>query len=632
MNLRCVMPLLLALAAPVRAAAAVAPRMIFPMPAQVRLEGVLGKALVANERGRLRHFILDETSAAVRLFDPKESARNTAGRYWGEHVGKWLCAAARSANRTGDSELAARVRRVADYLVSVQQPDGYIGTYPEALRFMHGAAHPSQGGQWDVWITSYVLLGLMETHRFFPDSRYVAAARRLADLCCLTFLDQGIDITTLGNHKGISATVLLEPMADLYLLTGDQRYAELAVAILNKADARPGFALVKQCREKADLQTIADGKAYQLCWQFTGLAKLYAATGDRSYLEMAEHAWRNIRDNHLTLCGGPWGGVGTASREVFNPRGFFSPYGFVETCSVMAWLQLNRELLSLTAEACYADEIERAVYNSLLGAQDPNGEDWCYYTFPNGRRVYTTTWKCCKSSGALALEEVPPLVAGIVGGSDIAVNLYSPGVCSLRLPLAGEVRVEQITDYPWSGEVRLQVSPERAAEFALRLRIPAWAAGTVLRVNGVTYSGPIVPGSFAIVQRLWRTGDVIDISFPMSPVLHRCSTTSEQDANEIVDGRKVWQEVMHYDYVAITRGPLVYATGLIDGYKREETLRLPTPPAGALEQLDRSEAGGAPSILLHAVGRAPLLFRPYFEAGGRRDGTWRLTWLQVCQD
>jgi DUF1680 family protein len=100
-----------------------------------------------------------------------------------------------------------------------------------------------------------------------------------------------------------------------------------------------------------------------------------------------------VRDHHLTLGGGPWGGVAHRSREVFNPAAVFDPHGYVETCSTMAWIQLNRELLAILGEAQFAQEIERSAYNDLIGAQAPDGEDWCYYSFPNGRRVHTTYWR-----------------------------------------------------------------------------------------------------------------------------------------------------------------------------------------------------------------------------------------------
>jgi hypothetical protein len=84
--------------------------------------------------------------------------------------------------------------------------------------------------------------------------------------------------------------------------------------------------------------------------------------------------------------------------------------------------------------------------------------------------------------------------------------------------------------------------------------------------------------------------------------------------------------------VAITRGPLVYATGLIDGYKVEETLRVPAPTGGAwLETLPASGAEG-PDVRVSPLGRAPLVFTPYYRAGGRRDRSWRLTWMPLAPE
>ena len=84
-----------------------------------------------------------------------------------------------------------------------------------------------------------------------------------------------------------------------------------------------------------------------------------------------------------------------------------------------------------------------------MAAQAPNGEDWCYYIYPNGKRVYTTYWRCCKSSGAMALEELAP-AAYSVDADRIAVNLYGPGTAEL-----GGMRITQLTDYPFDGDIRL---------------------------------------------------------------------------------------------------------------------------------------------------------------------------------
>jgi len=366
-----------------------------------QLGGVLGDAILANRRGRLSTFIVDADSPAVALFAPARRAANEEGDWYGEHAGKGLVAAARAAAGSHDIVLEARVREVADYLVSMQEADGYLGTYAPSRRFMQPQPPPppSWNGEpsvrtWDVWIHAYLVLGLLEAHRLLGDDRHLQAARRIGDLLIRT-LDAGIDITALGNHFGMSATVLMDPACELFFTTGDARYLALARRVLAQADANPRLALLGQLHAGADASEIGTGKAYQLAWNLVGLAKLHRATGDGAIGAAVGHLWGNIRAQHLTLGGGPWGGVAHRSREVFNAPGVFEPRAYVETCSTLAWIQLNRELLLVTGDAVYAAELERSAYNDLLGAQAAVGEDWCYYSFPNGRRVHTTYWRCC---------------------------------------------------------------------------------------------------------------------------------------------------------------------------------------------------------------------------------------------
>lgn len=614
------------------------PEMTFPSPAQVQWGGLLGRALAASRAGHLAHFITDEASRPIALFHPECVAHNHEGDWYGEHAGKWLATAARAASRTSDAGLAANVRRVADYLVSVQAPDGYLGTYAPERRFMcqRGPIQRTWDGApavrtWDIWVHSYLILGLIEVNRFFPDARYLLAARRIGDLCWRTITEGAIPITSLGNHYGLSATVLIDPAVELYFATGEKKYLELAELILKQANDHPELALLSQALAGVDVAAISTGKAYQLCWNLVGIAKLHRATGDARYLHAVQQLWENIRQFHLTLGGGPWGGVAHRSREVFNPQTVFSPHGYVETCSTLAWIQLNRELLAITGNGKYAEEIEKSAYNDLLGAQAPTGDNWCYYSFPNGRRVYTTYWRCCKSSGPLALEELPSLAYGVHADGNIAINLYGPGRAEISTPRAGRVRLEQITRYPFDGAIRIVVQPEQAAEFVLLVRVPLWASEAMIAVNGVAvapaHSAPT--NSYVSLSRVWKPDDMITLQFAMSPMLRTQISRSVQESRA-PDGSAISQEVMRYNYVAITRGPLVYATGLIDGFKMEETIRLPEDHSAILRVGEVPVEAEGPSIRLELGYRPPLVFLPYYEAGGRSDGTWRLTWLQVA--
>lgn len=606
-------------------------------PSQVQLEGLLGRALRANRRGHLTAFIADESSRPIALFAPARVCCNHEGDWYGEHAGKWLYTAARAAQRSTDPELAGNLHRVAEYLVRVQEPDGYLGTYAPARRFMHpvapgprtwdGAPGPRT---WDIWVQSYLILGLLEVHKYFPRAEYLLAAQKIGDLCARTLTEGHINITALGNHHGLSATVLLDPAVELYFATKEKRYLELAELILQQASQHPPLALLPQALAGTDAAAIATGKSYQLSWNLVGLCKLHRATGNPDYLAAVLKLWANLRQTHLTLGGGPWGGVAQRSREVFNPLNVFSPYGYVETCATLSWIQLNRELFQLTGDARYVEEIEKSAYNDLLGAQAPDGIDWCYYSFPNGKRVYTTYWRCCKSSGPLALEELSPLAYSLTNTGDISVNLYGPNQATLTTAAAGAVQLEQITRYPFDGDIRIVVRPAQSANFAIAVRIPAWADDATVAVNGEPVEARPAPNTFLPLQRTWQAGDAITLRFPLRPRWHEQTNRSVQESRA-PDGATINQEVLRFDYAALTRGPLVYATSLIDGFKVEETLRLPVDREQVrLEILEPPPGCEGPAIRLNLGYRPALTFLPYYEAGGRQDHAWRLTWMQLA--
>jgi DUF1680 family protein len=597
------------------------------------LGGPLGAALEANRTGRLSRFIDGASSPAIALFGAAHRTQNREGDWYGEHAGKWLYAAAKAYRRSGDATLRGNLRDVADYLLAQQEPDGYLGTYAPERRFMQPQPPkpPSWDGApsvrtWDIWVHAYLVLGLVEAQRALDDDRYLAAAQRIADLCQRT-LDAGrIDICELGNHHGMSATVLLDAAMALYAATRAPRHLALAEQVLAQADANPSLNLLGKALAGADAAEIATGKAYQLLWNLVGVAKLYQATGRESLRTAIESLWRSVRDHHLSEGGGPWGGVAHRSREVFNAPGSFSPQGYVETCSTLAWLQLNRELLHISDDPHYADEIERSAYNDLLGAQAPDGEDWCYYVFPNGRRVHTTYWRCCKSSGAMALEELPALACRSDADGNITLDLYGTSHSRVEFSGGGWLALAQTTDYPFDGVISLQLNLPQRRRFALRLRIPAWAQDAQARIND---DEPVAAaaGAYLKLERDWHDGDTVVLELPMPPRLVRRANRNVQESRA-PDGSLVQQTVLDDAYVAVVRGPLVYATGLIDGYRTQETIQLSGDGADTLRVEQR--AGRAPLVHLAAAGRAPIAFEPYYLAGGRVDGGWRMVWLSLA--
>ncbi|MBS1662189.1 MAG: glycoside hydrolase family 127 protein [Bacteroidetes bacterium] len=591
-------------------------------PSDVSLKGVLGQALQLSEQGRIRTLPVWNNGALITLLSPEARNRNTTTDWYGEHAGKWMYAASLAALRTGDDSLKALLMRTADYLVRNQEADGYMGSYSPALRITN-AASKLHKRSWDVWGLSCTVLGLLEVNARFHDARYLESAKKVGELLLRTFGEGGADITDYGTRYGYSATVALDPVVMLYRATGDKRYLEFAKLIVREADKKDGLRLTAAMAAGRDLETVADGKVYQIIWNLLGLAKLYAVTGDTAYLKTVQAAWKNIRDYHLTITGGPWGGIGK-HKECFNSRDYWSPYGFVETCSTMSWMQLNRFLLQLTGEAKYSEEIEKSAYNALLGAQLPDGQLWTYHSFTNGRKHPANYNDCCPSSGALALEELSE-VAYTRREGGIAVNLYGAGEVRFKTG-GGDVLLSQQTDYPMAGVVRLMVMAGKSVRFPMFLRIPAWVKGGVrLAVNGkeVDAAG-LRAGSYFELTREWKKGDVVELSLPMA------LRVEQQPEVAIMPQGK--DDLYRVNWFALVRGPLVYANdGLIEGRDREINFRL---EAKDIEKYVKEEkvAAGAMAYRFAPPGEKPLVFRPFYEAGGREAGTWRLTWMQYGID
>ena len=247
---------------------------------------------------------------------------------------------------------------------------------------------------------------------------------------------------------------------------------------------------------------VANGKAYEMLSNLVGLGKLYQVTGDARLLQAIENAWADITRNRLYL-------TGTASmRECFGadhelPNGEGAHLG--ETCVTVTWIQLNALLLAQTGEAKYADEIERSLYNQLTAAQNPRGDDWCYYTALEGVKHYDRGISCCHSSGPRGLA-FAPTVAYLEAGAAICVNTLETSRAQFNVG-GHPVEIRQESQFPYEGRSTLTIKAPGPARFTLKVRVPAWAAP--LRAGEASGEG----GWLALPEREWRDGDQVTLGF-----------------------------------------------------------------------------------------------------------------------
>lgn len=592
-------------------------------PADVVIHGTLGEAQDAARKGRLTQLPVWSDGQLIRIFSKEVRDQHDKMDWYGEHAGKWMYTTASAVRQSRNKELQASLLETADYLVNEQAADGYLGDYGPTIRITSTSA--SHRRSWDTWNLTYMTLGLLEVNKYFPNEKYLNAAKKIGELFLKTFGEGKADITAYGTRHGISATIILDAVVELYRATNDKRYLDFAEWVIAKSEQTEGVKFISAGLNNVDMENVGDGKAYQILWNLTGIAKLYEVTGKPAYLKAVENAWTNIHDFHLTIAGGPWGGVGK-HLECFNRKNFWSPYGFIETCSTMSWIQLNKQLLHLTGDAKYAQEIERAAYNALLGARFTNGVDWSYHSFSNGSWHKAHFNDCCPSSGVLALEELTSLVYS-KRENGIAINLFTDSEATVAFG-KGSVRIVQKTQYPFDGKIQLNVSQAGKDNVPLFIRIPEWTSTAAITINGkpVDVTG-LKTGEYFKVEKpdkvkVWKDKDVVEITFPMELRLHQ----KTEDAPIPQGGGDIYS----VNWFALSRGPLVFAAdGLIDGRDRERTFQLPSVKPEEIFTATTDPESGRPAYRLKANGAENLIFVPYFEAGGAKVNNWRLTWIQT---
>jgi DUF1680 family protein len=485
-------------------------------PSAVKVEGWLGARIDANVRGRLE--VVDTVPLlAGYIKKPGEQS------YIGEHVGKWLHAATLAWAYTGDEALRHKLDDVASQLVAAQEPDGYLGTYIPAERF---GQYPD--ADWDVWSHKYCIIGLLTYYRYTGNQPALAGARRAADLLIATFPAKK-SILAAGAHVGMAATSVLEPIVELYKVTGDERYLAFARYIVGAYDEPGGPAIVKTLLAEKQVSKTANRKAYEMLSNLVGLCELARVTGDVRLLSAVTNAWTDIVQNRLYI-------TGTSSNyEKFGadhelPNGEDAHVG--ETCVTTTWIQLNLQLLRLTGNVAYADEIERSLYNHLTAAQNPRGDDWCYFTALEGLKHYDKGITCCHSSGPRALA-LAPTAAYLWAPDALYVSTFEPS--SARFQVGGDlVEIVQQSGFPTEGRSALVVRTAKPVSFALKVRVPQWAAP--LRAGDVVSNG----GWASLPAQTWHDGDKVDLSFSLR-------------------GRVIRGEYTNFGRAALAWGPFVLA-------------------------------------------------------------------------
>lgn len=494
----------------------VADRFALVAPSAVRLGGFLGERCRKNAQQRL---LTKNEKDLLSGFQQRPGKQAWAG----EHVGKWLHAATLAWVYTGDAELRGKLDRVVNALLATQQPDGYLGTYADGTHWGMGREQ-----QWDVWVHKYDLLGLLTYAQFTGNAAALEAAKRIGELLLATFGANGsLNLNERSTHVGMASGSVLEPLVLLYRATHDTRYLDFARLIVQRWEADKGPKLVSALAANTSVKATANGKAYEMLSCLVGLCELYRVTGEAQYLNAVLNAWLDIANNQLLISGS-----GSSAEHWTDAKQYLSHVDdkVAETCVTVTWIQLNQQLLRLTGNARYADELEKTVYNHLAAAQRPDGAAWAYFTAHDGKKPYQTEQNCCTSSGPRGWALLPTF-AYQMAEDGFVINFFTPSMANLKLPNGKTVTIKQETNYPVEGRVVITVSVPEPLKFSLRVRVPVWS-----QLNGIKAR----PGDYWLLRQTWSKTQTIVLDFALPT---RLAIGSGKNA-----GR-----------VAILRGPQVLA-------------------------------------------------------------------------
>ena len=534
-----------------------------------------------------RHRQACETSVHVLwdlLADPGaghvfDNFRIAAGRRQGEHQGtdwqdawmyKWIEAAATLHRTTRDPWLAERMDESVALIAEAQQDDGYISTQMTISgeeRFQNPRNH-------EVYNMGHLLTAAVTHRRMTGSDAFFRVAERVGDFLCGVL---GITVDPGFAHNPSAIMGLVE----LYRETGEERYLDCARTIVDKRGHKPrqgwlfdqttGVLGTDQIQDRVPLRKEQEvvGHNVFFTYLFTGAADVYLETGDETLREALERLWTDLTGRKTNVNGGvsPMGvGLSRSRDPVCEAVGaaYFLPNAsaYNETCGQIGNLMWNYRMLCAEPRAAYADAMELEIYNGILSGMGLDGDTWWYRNplcrhqsaqgsnalndlaereQPGHRRI------CCPTNLLRTVAQWQSY-AYSVSNDTVWVHHYGANEAQLSLSAGLHVALEQVTDYPWDGMVTITVREAPGAEFALRMRIPGWAEGATVKVNGQAAEAAAEPGMYACVRRVWATGDTVELDLPMPVRLMQAHPKVEQCRNQ----------------VAIFRGPILYCLESVD--------------------------------------------------------------------
>lgn len=458
-----------------------------------------------------------------------------------------------------DKALEKYIDSVLVIVAAAQEPDGYLYT----ARTMN-PEHPHEWAGDKRWVKvedlshefynlGHMIEGAIAHYQATGKRNFLDIAIKYADCVEREIGDKPGQLTLVPGHQ-----IAEMALAKLYLVTGETKYLDLAKFFLDKRGYTERKDKYSQAHKPVLEQDEAVGHAVRAAYMYSGMADVAALTGDTGYIHAIDNIWSNVVTKKLYITGGIGAtNLGEAFGENYELPNMSA---YCETCAAIGNVYWNYRLFLLHGDSKYYDVLERTLYNGLISGVSLDGGGFFY---PNPlesvgqhQRQPWFGCACCPSNVSRFIPSLPGYVYAVKDDA-VYVNLFMSNTSEVEVG-GKKLKLTQSTEYPWNGDVRMDVSPKGKQQFTLKVRIPGWVQNEVvpsnlytyadrkqlnytIKVNGVPVEGTPDNGYFAI-SRQWKKGDMVDVHFDMEP------RTVKAHPNVVADNGRV----------AVERGPVVY--------------------------------------------------------------------------
>jgi hypothetical protein len=525
--------------------------------------------------------------------DISHSYRNfeiAAGHHEGEHWGppfhdgdfyKWFEGVAAVYAVTREPALDKLMDEIIATIGKVQRNDGYIHTPVVIAEKNKGIDTHSGSGEkkdekafedrlnFETYNLGHLMMAGIIHHRATGKTTLFDIAVKATD-----FLVHFYETATAELARNAICPSHYMGVTEMYRTTGNPRYLELSKDLINIRGMVENGTDDNQDRVPFREQTTAMGHAVRANYLYAGVADVYAETGEELLMDNLKSIWNDIVNRKMYItgaCGALYDGTSPDGTN-YTPdsiqkvhqsygRAFQLPNSTAhnETCANIGNMLFNWRMLQVSGDARYADILETALYNSVLSGVSLDGKRFFYtnplrisddfpYTlrWPKERQEYISCF-CCPPNTVRTLVEAQNYSYSM---SDDGVWCHLYGGSELSTPFRnGNLKLRQLTDYPWEGTIRIVLDEVPLGEqFTVRLRIPGWVKKAGLKVNGKKMNQALTADSYVSLKQQWKPGDVIELNLDMAVQLLESNPLVEETRNEVV----------------VKRGPLVYCLEGID--------------------------------------------------------------------